>query len=207
VKKLVVATRNPGKAREIAAMLSDLPVEVVSLADYPDYAEPPETGETFVQNAVEKARSAAEHTGQLALADDSGLVIDALGGQPGVYSSRFAGEGASDEQRCEKVLRLMQDVPNGNRSARFVCALAIAWPDGEVTVVEGTCEGVITRYARGTYGFGYDPIFFLPELGRTMAELPPEEKNRISHRARAMVKAREHLSNKLRAPEQRSHRH
>lgn len=173
-------------------MLADLPVEVVSLAEYTDFPETPEMGETFAENAMQKAREAAEHTGELSLADDSGLVIDALGGQPGVYSSRFSGEGASDEDRYLKVLDLMQNVPDEERAARFVSAVAIA-EDGHVTVVEGTREGVIARSPRGTQGFGYDPVFYLPELGCTMAELPLEEKNRISHRARALEKAKAEL--------------
>lgn len=189
MKRLVVATRNEGKVREIAAILADLPVEVVSLAKYPDFPETPETGVSFAENAVQKARAAAQYTGELALADDSGLVVEALGGQPGIYSSRYAGDDASDEDRYQKVLSLMQDVPDEKRSARFVCAAAVAFRH-DVTVVHGACEGVITRSPRGTQGFGYDPIFFVPELGRTMAELPPDEKNRISHRARAVEKAK-----------------
>ena len=189
MRRLVVATRNEGKVREIAAILSDLPVEVVSLFEYPDYPETPENGVSFAENAVLKARAAANYTSEISLADDSGLVVEALGGQPGIYSSRFAGEDASDEERYRKVLSLMQDVPDEKRTARFVCAAVVA-VGGDVTVVHGACEGVIAHSPRGTQGFGYDPIFFIPELGRTMAELSPEEKNRISHRARALEKAK-----------------
>jgi len=193
MRRLVIATTNPGKAREIARMLSDLPFEVRSLSDYPPMPEPEEIGATFEQNAGIKALAAANHTGELALADDSGLVIDALGGAPGIHSSRFAGEGASDEERNAKVLELMKDVPDDERTARFTAAAAVAEPGRLIGTVEGTVEGRIVREPRGKNGFGYDPIFCVPKLGRTAAELLPEEKDRISHRGKALAAAKELL--------------
>jgi len=193
MRRLVIATTNPGKAREIARMLSDLPFEFRSLSDYPPMPEPEEIGATFEQNAGIKALAAANHTGELALADDSGLVIDALGGAPGIHSSRFAGEGASDEERNAKVLELMKDVPDDERTARFTAAAAVAEPGRLIGTVEGTVEGRIVREPRGKNGFGYDPIFCVPKLGRTAAELLPEEKDRISHRGKALAAAKELL--------------
>lgn len=190
MRKLVVATGNPGKAREIARILSNLDFEVVSLADYPSAPEPEENADSFIGNAAIKALAVAERTGELAIADDSGLAIDALDGAPGVYSSRFAGEGATDEDRNEKVLEMLKDVPDGERSARFISAIAIAEPGQLIGTVEGTCEGVIAHGPRGSNGFGYDPIFYVRELGRMMAELSPDEKNEISHRGRALEKAK-----------------
>ena len=193
MKRLVIATTNPGKAQEIARILSDLGLEIRSLSDYPPMPEPEETGEGFVENAVIKALAAARHTGEIALADDSGLVIDALGGEPGIYSDRFAGEGATDEDRNAKVLELMQDVQDRERTARFAAAVAIAGPGGVIFTAEGSVSGYITREPRGKGGFGYDPIFRVKHLGKTMAELPPEKKDRISHRGRALRKARSFL--------------
>ncbi|MBI2844325.1 MAG: XTP/dITP diphosphatase [Armatimonadetes bacterium] len=187
MRRLVIATTNRGKAGEIGRMLSGLNFEITTLADYPPMPEPEETAETFTENAVTKAQAAANHTGELALADDSGLVVDALGGAPGVYSSRFAED---DPKRIAKVLDLMKDVPDSRRTARFVAAVAVAEPGRIIDTVEGVCEGTIFREPRGTHGFGYDPIFLVNGINRTMAELPPEEKNRISHRARAIEAAK-----------------
>ena len=191
MRKLLIATRNPGKAREIATVLSDLPFEFVSLLDYPDAPEIEETGATFTENAVLKARAYAACTGELTLADDSGLEVDALGGAPGVLSSRFA---PTDPERIAKLIDLMKEIPDDGRSARFRCAIAVAWPDGRVETCEGSLEGVIAREPRGTNGFGYDPVLYLPELGKHVAELSPSEKNAISHRGKALVKAKELLS-------------
>lgn len=187
MRRLVIATRNEGKLPEVVAVLAGLGYEVVSLAAYPDAPEVDETGSTFVENAILKAVAYACHTGELTLADDSGLVVDALDGAPGVFSSRFA---PSDPERNAKVLELMKDVPDERRTARFVCAIAVAEPDGGVQTCEGRVEGVISREPRGTHGFGYDPIFYLPDYGRMMAELSRDEKNAISHRGRALAKAR-----------------
>jgi XTP/dITP diphosphohydrolase len=196
VKRLVIATRNPGKAREISRILSGLDYEVRSLADYPPTPEPEENAGTFVGNATIKALAAAEQTGELSLADDSGLAVDALDGAPGVYSSRFAGEGATDEERCRKLLDLMKHVPDEKRTARFIATIAIAEPGCLIDTVEDTCEGIIAREPKGENGFGYDPVFFVPKFSATMAELPPEVKNRISHRAKALEAAKAILKRK-----------
>jgi XTP/dITP diphosphohydrolase len=175
---------------EIHALLADVPVEVLSLRDFPDLPETPETGETFAENAEIKARAAAQATGNIVLADDSGLEVDALGGRPGVYSNRFAGPEAGDRDKYMRVLELMEGIPSEERSARYRAAVAVATPDGEAVVVEGTCEGRIAREPKGAGGFGYDPIFYLPERDRTMAELSSEEKNAISHRGKALRAAK-----------------
>jgi len=182
---LLIATRNPGKVREIAEVLAGVPVRLLSLADFPNAPDVPEAGATFEENARAKALAIARWSGQLTLADDSGLEIDALGGEPGVLSSRYAGPGASDPDRIAKVLRLMERVPDAERTARFRCAAALAAPDGRLEVVEGVVEGRIAREPRGAGGFGYDPIFVPEGEARTMAELAPGEKNRLSHRGRA----------------------
>ncbi len=191
MRRLVIATRNQDKAREIAAMLADLPFEFASLLDYPDAPEVEETGATFAQNAVLKARAYAGYTGELTLADDSGLEVDALDGAPGVLSSRFA---PTDPERIAKLLDLMKDVPDGRRSARFRCAAAIADPAGRVETCEDTVEGLIAPEPKGDNGFGYDPVFYLPGLGKHMAQLSPDEKNAISHRGRAIRKAKQLLT-------------
>jgi len=190
VTRLLVATKNPGKAREVAQILADSPYEIVSLADYPDAPEVEETGATFVDNAILKAREYTSLTGELTLADDSGLEVDALDGAPGVFSSRFA---PTDPERIAKLLDLLKDVPDEKRAARFRCAIAIAWPDGRVETCEGKVEGTITHEPRGSNGFGYDPVFFVPELGKHFAELESGEKNAISHRGKALEKAKELL--------------
>lgn len=192
-KTIVVATRNPGKMREIEACLSGLPVELVPLVQVAPGLRVPEEGETFADNAREKAQATAAATGEYAMADDSGLEVEALGGLPGVRSSRFAGPGATDEERIAELLALMRGVPPDRRQSRFVCVVALASPEGEVWTWEGTCEGEIAQAPRGTGGFGYDPVFLVPELGKTMAELPPEEKNALSHRGRALRRMREAL--------------
>ncbi len=185
--KLVIATKNTGKIREIKNKFHSIPgIEVLSLSDFGEIPDVVEDGLTFAENALKKARAVADFTGCAALADDSGLVIDALNGEPGIRSARYAGDGADDNERNMLVLAKMSDVQDGKRTARFVCAIAIVLPDGHEYVTEGTCEGTITREMRGDHGFGYDPIFFLSEFGRTMAEIPLEDKNRISHRARAL---------------------
>ena len=153
-------------------------------------AEVDETGGSFEENARLKATVLARESGLLTLADDSGLEVDALGGEPGPLSARYAGEDATDEDRINYLLAKLKDVPEEKRTARFRCVIAIAAPDGTVELCSGECRGFITTTPRGEYGFGYDPVFYLPELGKTMAELPPEEKNRISHRAKAAEKAR-----------------
>jgi XTP/dITP diphosphohydrolase len=158
---------------------------VVSLADFAGVGLPRETGETYAANAVAKARHAAQAAGLPAVADDSGLEVEALGGEPGVLSARYAGEGASDEDRHRKVLDLMREVPEGRRQARFRCAAAFATPEGELLVADGTCEGGIVQEPAGSGGFGYDPIFVPDGYGVTMAQLTDEQKHAISHRGRA----------------------
>jgi XTP/dITP diphosphohydrolase len=187
-QEVVIATRNPGKLREIQAILSSFPLKFLSLEDFPDIPEVGEDGATFPENAGKKAGTIADFTGRLTIADDSGLAVDALQGRPGVFSSRYAGENATDRERCQKLLEEMALIPEGERQAKFVCAMAVALPGGKMQVVEGECRGWITFAPRGKGGFGYDPVFFLPEFGKTMAELEPEEKNRLSHRARALEK-------------------
>ena len=183
--KLLVATNNPGKVREYRELLAGLPMEVTWPGELGLNLRVDETGETFEENATLKARLFAKASELMTLADDSGLVVDALGGAPGVRSARYAGPGATDEDRYLLLLRRMQDVPDGHRQARFRCVIAVASPVGEVWMAEGVCEGVISRRPRGSRGFGYDPVFYVPDHGRTMAELPEEKKNRISHRALA----------------------
>jgi XTP/dITP diphosphohydrolase len=188
--RLVVATTNQGKLKEIVRLLEGLSVEVLSLADYPSMPEAEETGSTFAENAIQKAIHAAQFTGEIALADDSGLEVDALGGEPGIRSSRFAGPGATDAQRNALLLEKMKAVPDEKRTARFHCVAAVASPAGESQTFDGVCEGRIIHEPRGNNGFGYDPLFYIPERDKTMAELPAEVKNRISHRAKAMAAAR-----------------
>jgi len=186
--RVVVASLNRAKAREIAEILAaeGLGLEVVALADFPDVALPPETGESFAANALLKARAAAQGTGLPAIADDSGLEVDALGGEPGVMSARYAGEGAGDADRYRKVLALLADVPDARRTARFRCAAAFVSPEGVELLAEGTCEGRLAREPTGAGGFGYDPIFVPEDYTVTMAQLTPEQKHAISHRGRAL---------------------
>ncbi|WP_199618414.1 XTP/dITP diphosphatase [Paenibacillus alkalitolerans] len=186
---IVIATRNAGKAAEFRSMLAPLGIEVRSLLDIDaKLPEVEEDGETFADNAEKKARAAAEALGVPALADDSGLCVDALNGAPGVRSARYAGAGSSDEQNNAKLLSELSREERGESSgARFVCALALHDPSARETLhAEGACEGVIVREPRGTNGFGYDPLFYVPELGKTFAEMSDEEKNLISHRGRAL---------------------
>ncbi len=185
MQTLLVATHNKGKLREYKELLRDLPVRLVYLDEVGIHEDVPETGSTFEENAVQKATAYARLSGLVTLADDSGLEVDALGGRPGIHSARYAGPNASDEDRIRKLLAELEGVPPEQRTARFRCVIAVASPEGDVIIAQGTVEGVIADAPRGHHGFGYDPIFYLPDRGCTMAELPPEEKNRISHRARA----------------------
>lgn len=187
MRRLVLASRNKGKIDEIQEMLADLPVEVVGVADYPEVPEVEETGSSFRENAILKARAVAEATGEMALADDSGLVVDVLGGEPGIYSARYGKPGWTDRDRYEYLLTKVSHYPFPERTARFVSVIAVVDPaQNLVETAEGSVSGIITDKPAGTNGFGYDPIFYLPEYGQTMAELPEAEKNRISHRANAM---------------------
>jgi len=184
-KKILVATRNRGKVREFRYLLGHLGIEVVGLADLSIEKDYEESGTTFAANACMKAKLYSLETAIPVLADDSGLEVEALGGRPGIYSARYAGEGASDSDRIEKLLSELKNHPE-SREARFVCALALAQNGQLLLEAEGECRGLVSEEPRGSNGFGYDPIFFFPELGKTYAELTEEEKNRYSHRANAI---------------------
>jgi XTP/dITP diphosphohydrolase len=188
---LVIASHNAGKVEEIAALLKPYAARFYSAAEL-DLDEPEETAQTFVGNALLKARAAALASGKVALADDSGLSVQALGGDPGIYSARWAGEPRDFNKAMEKVNESLGD--SGDRSAAFICVLALAWPDGSVETFEGRIEGDIVWPPRGDQGFGYDPIFVAKGMSRTFAELDPEEKHRISHRADAFAKLEMRLS-------------
>lgn len=186
MKTLVVATQNKGKVVEIASVLAHLPVTVMSLADFKPLPEAVEDGLTFAENAIIKAKYYAKLTGHACLADDSGLEVDALGGEPGVYSARYAGEDANDAANNLKLLDMLRQVPACERTGRFRCVLAFVDEDGTVITADGSCEGIILDEPKGQGGFGYDPLFHMPELGKTLAEISVEEKNKISHRGRAL---------------------
>ena len=193
LKELVLATRNRHKGEELAALLADLGICIRTLDDFPSVQEVDEDGITCEDNAVKKAREMAQATGLPAVADDTGLEVDALGGRPGVYAARYAGEHATYEDNCKKLLEELRGVPMPQRSASFVTVAAVALPSGEVYIAHGSLKGLITEAAVGSAGFGYDPVFLVPELGKTLAELAPAEKNRVSHRAKAFAKAKEIL--------------
>ncbi len=202
-RTILVATTNPGKVRELRALLGD-EVEWKSLADFPGVGEVKEDGATFAENARKKAIGYARATGLWTLADDSGLVVDALGGAPGVNSARFSGaraQGADrkviDRGNMEKLLSLLQGVPREKRTARFTCCLCLASPEKVLIETQGTLEGLITQEPAGTGGFGYDPVFLVPQLGKTVAQLGEEEKNAISHRGNAMRKLKPLLAELL----------
>jgi len=188
-KQLLLATRNRHKKRELQELLADMEVEILTLKDVDPIPEVVEDGETFEANAVKKARATAMAAGILSLADDSGLEVDALQGKPGVYSARFAGEHATDEENNAKLLKLMESVPDEKRTARFVSVIAICDPQGHVETVRGECKGTIARIPAGNGGFGYDPLFIPQGYEQTYAQLSAEEKNRISHRGVALAKA------------------
>lgn len=188
--RLVLATRNSGKVREITAIYAGLGARLSGLEDWPALGELPEEGDTYAENAAGKALAVARATGLPALADDSGIEVDALGGAPGVRSRRLLGEAASDDARNAYLLAQLAGVPAPRRTARYRAVIALATPDGRVQTFEGVCEGAIAGRPRGTGGFGYDPIFEIAGDGRTMSEAPPDVKNEISHRARALRAAR-----------------
>lgn len=197
MRPIILATNNKKKIEEIRAILNGLPVALHTTMEFPDLREVEEDKETFRENALKKAREIFEATRLNALADDSGLEVDALDGRPGVYSARYAGEGHPYEANNKKVLDEMKDIPDDRRTARFHCVLAYVGHGTNGNYFEecfdGVCEGRINRHPVGSFGFGYDPIFFIPEFGKTMAELEPEIKNRISHRGRALEKFKEYL--------------
>jgi XTP/dITP diphosphohydrolase len=192
--RLLIATHNRGKLREYVELLGGLPFELLTLDDLGIHEEVEETGTTLTENAGIKAEYYARRSATLTLADDSGLEVEALGGEPGVHSKRYAGDGKSDAERNQFLLDKLREVPREKRGARFRCAIVIADPDGHTWSSEGVCEGAIAFEPRGEYGFGYDPLFILQEGGGRMAELPTATKNRVSHRARAAGGARQILS-------------
>ncbi|WP_338470438.1 XTP/dITP diphosphatase [Niallia sp. XMNu-256] len=194
MKSVIIATKNAGKAKDFQKILGPYGVEVKTLLDFPAIDDVEETGETFEENAILKAEAICKKFNEVVIADDSGVVIDALDGRPGVYSARYAGEDKNDEANNDKVLKEMAEVPEKDRGARFYCAIAVAQPGKPTIIVNGTCEGVILFERRGTNGFGYDPIFYVSSMEKSMAELTPEEKNQISHRAVAMKKLETQLT-------------
>lgn len=185
--ELVLASGNKGKIVELKQLLATLPITVKSLADYPTMPETVEDGESFQANAIKKAQEAAQFTGKMALADDSGLEVDSLAGLPGVESARFAGEPTDDAANNRKLLAMMKNIPQSQRRARFRCVMAICTPQGEIFTSEGSCEGLILQALQGQGGFGYDPLFYVPDFDKTFAELDLASKNKISHRGQALT--------------------
>ena len=186
-KKIVLATHNKGKIREFKELLKPLGIEAVGIKELMSIEEPEETGSTFEENTRQKAQYYMKACQLPCLADDSGLLVDALDGAPGVYSARYAGENASDEENNKKLVRELADVPFEKRTAHYACSLLLTFPDGRELVTFGTCNGYIQESPEGTNGFGYDPYFYLPDYKKTMAQLLPEEKNKISHRGHAIA--------------------
>lgn len=184
--KIVLATHNQGKIREFREAFAELGWDAVPISEIADLPDPEETGETFEENALQKARSYADSIGEPVLSDDSGIIADALGDRPGIYSARYAGHHGDDEANNQKLIRDLAPYHGEERKGRYVCVVALVWPDGRAVTARGECEGIIRDFYAGTGGFGYDPLFFLPQFGRTMAELSLEEKNGISHRGRAL---------------------
>ncbi|NDO46663.1 XTP/dITP diphosphatase [Clostridium sp. MD294] len=193
MEQIVFATKNSGKIKEVKQILLDLPFEIVSMYDIGITVDVVEDGKTFEENAIKKASEISKVSGKITLADDSGLEIDFLDKKPGVYSARYLGENTPYIEKNNHILHLMKDVPEKQRTARFVCAIAAAFPNGKVLTAIDTIEGSIAHKIQGENGFGYDPIFFVPELGKTTAQLPPEQKNAISHRGKALQKMKQLL--------------
>lgn len=191
IRELVLATRNRHKGEELVAILSDLGVTIHTLDEFPNAPDVVEDGDTCEANAVKKARAIAEFTGLPAVADDTGLEVDALGGRPGVYAARYAGEDATYDDNCRKLLRELMGVPREQRTARFLTVAAVALPSDGARTTQGILKGMIAEEPKGTLGFGYDPVFLIPELGKTLAQLSAEQKNTISHRAKAFTQAKD----------------
>ncbi len=194
ILKIVLATGNTNKLRELRQMLQDTDISIAGLDEFPDYPEVVEDGKSFAENALKKARAAAQHCHMVAVADDSGLEVDILEGRPGIYSARYAGDDADDKKNNEKLLEELSGVPEEKRTARFCCVIAVVDMTGNETTVEGTYKGLILNSPRGGLGFGYDPLFLDPVSGLTFAEMEPDRKNRISHRASAMQGLKKILS-------------
>ncbi len=184
--RIILATHNKGKIREFREAFTELGWEAVPISEIADLPDPEETGATFEENALQKARAYAAAVGEPVLSDDSGIIADALGDRPGIYSARYAGTHGDDEANNRKLIRDLAPYTGDERKGRYVCVVALVWPDGRAVTAEGTCEGIIRDFYAGTGGFGYDPLFFLPQFGKTMAEISLEEKNSISHRGRAL---------------------
>jgi len=197
-KKIVFASKNRGKIKELKALLEGMNVNLLSLHDYPDVPNIIEDGNTFLENALKKARVISEYTGGTIIADDSGLEVDYLGGAPGIHSARYSGAGATDERNISKLLEELEGVPTEKRRAAFRCALILYRTDGAFETFEGKLEGRIVTEPTGSEGFGYDPVFIVPEYGKTVAQLDPETKNRISHRAVAFAKLKKSLQKQVR---------
>jgi len=187
---VIVATRNKGKVREIREALKGLGLRIYSLSDFRDVPEVEEDGKSFTENALKKARFYSKVFGKLTMADDSGLEVDGLKGMPGIYSARYSGEGASSQKNNEKLVQEMEGISLSKRGARFKCIIAMVSPEGREAMAEGACKGRIGFREKGKKGFGYDPLFILPKYGKTMAELSLEEKNKMSHRGKALRKIR-----------------
>ncbi len=194
--EIVLATRNLKKLQELKSLLKNLEVRILTLNDFPNIPQTVEDGTTFEENALKKATEVCKFTNHFTIADDSGLEVEGLNGAPGIYSARFAGEGADDRMNNEKLLFSLKAMEGEKRKARYVCAIAIAFPDGHYKVVKGECKGIIARRLSGRCGFGYDPLFFLPRYNKTMAQISPSLKNKISHRAIALRKAYRLISKK-----------
>lgn len=188
MKEVIIATKNPGKAKEFEHIFAPRGISVKTLLDFPEIPEVEETGSTFEENATLKAEAVSRALNKMVIGDDSGLIVDALEGRPGIFSARYAGEPKNDQNNTKRVLSELNGVPESERTARFYCALAVAIPGKKTFTVSGACEGSILEEQRGTNGFGYDPVFYVPEKGRAMAELSSDEKNKISHRANALRK-------------------
>jgi len=191
VNNIIIATKNQGKVKEFQAMLAPFGYQVQSLLDFPDSIDVDETGQTFEENSILKAEAISKQYQLITIADDSGLEIDYLNGEPGVYSARYAGPERDDQANIDSVLKKLENVEMNQRTARFVCALALSVPGLKTKTVVGTCEGYIAKERKGQGGFGYDPIFCIDSTGKTMAELTKDEKNKISHRADALRKIKE----------------
>ncbi len=193
MEKLVVATKNKGKIIEIKKVLENIPFEVISMGDMGITVDVVEDGKTFEENSLKKAVEICNICNTIVIADDSGIEVDYLDGAPGIYSARFGGPDASDKDRNIKLLQMLNDVPFEKRTARFVCAIAVAFPDGRSFVIKDTCEGYVAFTCKGDNGFGYDPLFHVLEYDKTMAELSMDIKNKISHRAKALKKMAEKI--------------
>jgi XTP/dITP diphosphohydrolase len=193
-RRIILATHNQGKIKEFQAALGLIGIEGIPVSAVSHAEDPEETGKTFEENAVLKAHYYALACGHPVLADDSGIIADALGNRPGIYSARYSGKHGDDAANNEKLIQELSSVPGDQRTGRYVCAVAVVWPDGKTITASGECPGIIRDFYQGHGGFGYDPLFFLPEYEKTMAELSIEEKNKISHRGKALRKLIKKLS-------------